>query len=205
MIEKSSDMEDGNQPNHHNYQSLGEVIERIRKEDEFLGLGSHNMFIYDNLKSFEKFYCEYAAKWLLKNEIILIATQYQTFDVVEGALYKSGIDVTKHMDEGTLKIIDALQGYSLGDPSGVFKLAMSLLQRGKKEGRHGLTWIADLGSFIGLRKINDLMQYELSCPRHFQEDMIRTVCCYHEGDFDNLSQENQGILLNHHYENIIIR
>lgn len=183
--------------------SLHQILEEIRTNEDFIAPRSHNMLVYNDLKSFEKFYGECAAKWLPSGDIVLIATQYQTFDTVERALRKSGVDVTKHMDEGTLKIIDAQHGYLPNDVYGTWKLAMSLIQRVKQEGRPGLSWIGDMGSFIGFHRVEGLMEYELSFSKDF-DDALRTVCCYHEGDFRRLSTENQDILLNHHFKSVTI-
>ena len=183
---------------------LDEVLEEIRKNDNFIASRSHNMLVYDELESFEKFYARYAAKWLPRSEIVLIATQYQTFDKVDRALRKTGMDITKYMDEGSLLIIDAQHGYMLGDVNATKKLAMTLVQRARQEGRHGVSWIGDMGSFIGFQRVTDLMDYELSCPQQYEDEMIRTVCCYHEGDFRRLSSKDRNVLHNHHFSSVTI-
>ena len=184
--------------------SLDEILAEIKKNDNFIAPKSHNILVYDQLESFEKFYGQYAAKWLPRGEIVLIATQYQTFDKVDRALRKSGIDITKYMDEGSLQIIDAQHGYMLSDVNATKKLAMTLVQRARQEGKHGVSWIGDMGSFIGFQRVNDLMDYELSCPQQYKDEMIRTVCCYHEGDFRRLSSKNRAVLRNHHFSSVII-
>ena len=178
-------------------------MEEIRNDDSFLAPKSHNILIYDSIKSFEKFYCEYAAKWLPRNEIVLVGTQYQTFDTVEIALGKVGIDVGRHVDEGTLKIIDAQQGYLAGDNYGVIKLATTLVHRARKEGSHGVSGIVDMGSFIGFQKDDELISYELSLPQEYEEGMLRSVCCYHDGDFARLLPQQKKTLLDHHSITIV--
>ena len=57
----------------------------------------------------------------------------------------------------------------------------------KKEGRHGVTWFGDPGSFFSFEKIEDMMQYELWCPQKYVE-IMKTVCCYHSEDFEKLNE-----------------
>lgn len=185
--------------------ALWHIIKQVRSDDAYLAPGSHNLFVYDDLPSLERFYCEYAAKWLPKNEIVLIGTQYQTEDRVKKALSHFGIDVSRYMGEGSLLIIDAQRGYLPSDIYGTFKLVMTLVERAKKEGRHGVSWIGDGGSFISFCRIDDLMKYELSCPQKFDDEMLRAVCCYHEGDFSKLAQENRDILQKHHMKCLVAR
>lgn len=182
---------------------ISEFVELIRSDECFLAHSSHNMFVYDDIKSFETFYAEHAARWLPLNDIVLIASQYQTLDKVRTVLDKRGIDTTKHMDEGTLVIIDAQHGYLLADMYDTFKLALTLAKRAKKEGRRSLSWIGDLSSFIGFQKIEDMMKYELSFPEKFEDEMIRCVCCYHQSDFGMLPEEHKDALLNHHFKSMI--
>ena len=134
---------------------------------------------------------------------MLVGTQYQTFDTVERALNKFGIDVGRHLDEGALKIIDAQQGYLLGDHYGVIKLATTLVHRARKEGRQGVSGIVDMGSFIGFQKDDELISYELSLPQEYEEGMLRSVCCYHDGDFARLLPQQKKTLLDHHSKTIV--
>ena len=41
---------------------------------------------------------------------------------------------------------------------------ISLMPR-RKEGRQGITWFGNLGSFFSFEKIEELIEYELWCPR----------------------------------------
>jgi hypothetical protein len=86
---------------------------------------------------------------LPQNEIIVIATQYDTIGQVKNTLRLAGVDdIERYLDEGTLFILDAQQGYQAQDSFGLGKLGMSLLSRVKKEGRRGHTRFADLGSIF---------------------------------------------------------
>lgn len=84
-----------------------------------------------------------------------------------------------------------------------WKHAMSLVSRVKKEGRHGVTWFGDLGSFFSFGKIEDLIQYELWCPQKYV-DIMKTVCCYHSEDFEKLNETQQQTLFDHHFKSILV-
>jgi hypothetical protein len=80
---------------------------------------------------------------------------------------------------------------------------MSLLSRAKKEGRRGVSWFGDLGSFFSFEKIEELLQYELWCPQKY-EDAMKTFCCYHSEDFKGLNETQQQTLLDHHFKSILM-
>ena len=77
-----------------------------------------------------------------KMKIVVIGTQYDAIDDVKNILRLSGVDVERYLNQGTLFIIDAQKGYQDVDSHGLWKFAMSLLSRIKKEGRQGvyLVW-----------------------------------------------------------------
>ena len=81
---------------------------------------------------------------------------------------------------------------------------MSLIFRIKKEGRRGVAWFGDLGSFFSFEKIEELIQYELWCPQKY-EDKMKTVCCYHLKDFEKLNETQKQTLFDHHFKSISIR
>lgn len=175
-----------------------------RMEGGLVEPGGHNILIYDDLAGFRQVYSQYAGMSLPEDEIVLLATQYESIDRVKNNLMDAGINVPRHVKEGTLFVIDAQQGYCGGDVKGTFKLAMTLVSRVKKEKRRGFTWMGDMGSFFGFHKIHDMMDYELSVPQKF-EDVMKTVCCYHARDFENLGSQQQEALLDHHYKSILVK
>jgi hypothetical protein len=166
--------------------------------------GSHNLLIYNDLKVFREIYGTYLSSLLSQNEIIVISTQYDTIEEVKNNLRSAGIDVESYLNQGTLFIIDAQRGYQGVDTYGMWKLAMSLLLRAKKEDRPGVTWFGDLGSFFSFEKIEELMQYELWCPHKYEDEKMKTVCCYHLEDFRNLSETQQQTLFDHHFKSIMV-
>jgi hypothetical protein len=174
------------------------------KEKKLIEPGSHNLLIYNDLKAFRRIYGKYVSSLVSQNEIIVIATQYDTIEEVKNTLRLAGIDVESYLNQGTLFILDAQHGYQGIDTYGTWKLALGLLSRAKKEGRRGVTWFGDLGSFFSFEKIEELMQYELWCPQKYDDDKIKTVCCYHSQDFGNLSEAQQQTLFDHHFKSILI-
>jgi hypothetical protein len=166
--------------------------------------GAHNILIYNDLKAFCEIYSQYSRALLTENEIIVIASQYNTISNVRNTLRLAGVDIERYLNQGTLFIIDAQQGYQDADGSGIWKLCKSLISRAGKEDRRGVTLIGDLGSFFNFEKIEELMQYELSLPQKY-EDTMKGICCYHLEDFENLSETQQQTLFDHHFKSILVK
>jgi len=184
--------------------SLQEIADMIVNENNrLIEPGSHNLLIYNNLNEFREIYSQIAMSLLAENEIVMIATQYDPLEEVKNTLRLAGVDVDSHINQGSLFIVDAQQGYQRVDSKGAWELGMSLLSRAKMESRHGVTWLGDLGSFFSFRKIDELIQYELWCPQKF-EDTMKTICCYHLKDFENLSETQQQTLFDHHFKSIVV-
>lgn len=185
-------------------------IAEMMVQNKLLESGGHNLLIYNDLKTLREIISQYSKALLPKNEIVIIGTQYDPIDEVKNALRLSsdddnGSDVEKYLNQGTLFIVDAQQGYQ-GDPDyrGMWKLAISLISRAKKEGKLGVTWFGDLGSFFSFEKIEDLIEYELWLPQKNEEDMMKGVCCYHSKDFEKLNETQQQRLFDHHFRSILI-
>ena len=179
------------------------VKKKDNEEQKLIEPGSHNLLIYNDLKAFREIYGNCISSSLSKNEIIVIATQYEPIEEVKNTLRLAGVDVESHLNQGSLFILDAQKGYQGVDSKGMWKLAMSLLSRAKKEGRRGVTWFGDLGSFFSFEKIEELMQYELWCPQKYK-DAMKTVCCYHLEDFERLNENQKQTLYDHHFKSIVV-
>jgi hypothetical protein len=174
------------------------------KKKSLIEPGSHTLLVYNDLKAFREIYSQYSRALLPQNEIVVIGTQYETISGVKNGLQLAGVDdVERHLNEGTLFIVDAQQGYQNVVSRGMWKFAMSLLSRARKEGRQGVTWFGDAGSFFSFEKIEELMQYELSLP-HKYEDTISTICSYHLKDFETLTEAQQQTLFDHHFKSIVV-
>ena len=193
----------------HNHSSLKTVngisqeIAKMMVEKRLIEPGDHNLLIYDDLKAFREIYSQYSRALLPENEVVVIGTQYEAVHEVKNALRLASVDVERYLNQGTLFIVDAQQGYQSIDSLGIWKLAMSLLIRIKKEGRRGVTVFADLGSFFSFEKIEELMHYELSLPQNYGET-LKGVCCYHSDNFEKLTESQQQTLFDHHLKSILI-
>jgi hypothetical protein len=175
-----------------------------KKKKSLIEPGSHTLLVYNDLIAFREIYSQYSRALLSQNEIVVIGTQYETINGVKNTLRLAGVDdVERHLNEGTLFIVDAQQCYQNVDSRGMWKFAMSLLSRTRKEGRQGVTWFGDAGSFFSFEKIEELMHYEQSLP-HKYEDTITTVCSYHLKDFETLTEAQQQTLFDHHFKSIMV-
>lgn len=114
---------------------------------------SHTLLVYNDMKAFREIYTQYSGALLPQNEIVVIGTQYDTINNVKNTMRLSGLDVERYLNQGTLFILDAQHGYQDAGSDGMWKFAKSLLLRVKKEGRRGITWFGDAGSFSVLRKL----------------------------------------------------
>jgi hypothetical protein len=193
---------------HHQYSkkivrgSSLEIAETTARKD-LIEPGSHTLLVYNDLEAFREIYTQYSLALLPKNEIVVIGTQYETINNVKNTLRLSGLDVERYLNQGTLFILDAQHGYQDAGSHGMWKFAISLLLRVKKEGRRGVTWFGDAGSFFSFEKIEELMQYELSLPQK-DEDSIKTVCSYHLKDFEKLTEAQKQTLFDHHFKSILV-
>ena len=196
--------------NHHHHSYSDKIvygnsleIAETTANENLIEPGSHTMLVYNDLKAFHEIYSQYSRALLPQNEIVLVGTQYEAINNVKNTIRLSGVDVERYLNEGTLFILDAQHGYQDADTHGIWKLARSLLSRVKKEGRQGVTWFGDAGSFFSFERIEELMQYELSLPQKY-EDTIKTVCSYHLKDFEKLTEAQQHTLFDHHFKSIVV-
>jgi hypothetical protein len=161
--------------------------------------GDHNILIYPDLRKFSEIYTYHCREALKNNEIALILPTYESIDKVKNNLSDGGVDVDKHMEEGSLFIIDSVHGYHMPDVYGVLKLVKSLQQRAEREGKSGIIDFADVGSFFLLERTRLLVEYELSVPKKM-DLKFKAFCCYHKKDFARLSRMQKKQLLDSHYQ-----
>ena len=162
--------------------------------------GDHDIIIYSDLNDFRKIYSYHAKESLEENnEIVLIATTtYESPDKVKNNLESAGINVSRHLEGGSLVVIDSVRGYHMPDVYGVLKLLESLQIRGRKEGKSGVVDFADPGSFFLLDRKQELVNYELTVPKKL-DIRLKTFCCYHKEDFDTFTdRQRQDLLEGHH-------
>ncbi|MDQ3848294.1 MAG: MEDS domain-containing protein [Thermoproteota archaeon] len=126
--------------------------------------------------------------------IILIATFYETIDSVKRHLSDVGVkDILGFIDNGSLVIIDAFSSY-YPDVSGMKKLVASLSDHAKREGRAGVTAIADMGFFFlfgGDDRVTELINYESSLAPKTEGSNVRGFSCYHGDNYDTLKDSQK--------------
>jgi hypothetical protein len=131
--------------------------------------------------------------------IILIATFYDTINAVKHNLRAVGVDVQSHIDDGSLLIIDAFNGY-YPNVDGVKKLVASLSERAAREGRIGVSVIVNMGYFFlygGDGRATELINYEASLAPKTDGGNVRGFSCYHLGDYKNLNDSQKKELQGH--------
>jgi hypothetical protein len=187
--------------------------------------GENSILVYPNLQTFREIYTQYVKDQLLAGEeqkekgndddddysdnnnrregqlllprIILIATFYDTVNAVKHNLSAVGVDVQSHIDDGSLLIVDAFDGY-YPNTDGMNKLVVSLSERARKEGRIGVSVISNMGFFFlydGDGTTSGLISYEASLPSKIDGGNVRGFSCYHARDYDNLVDSQKVELL----------
>ena len=187
--------------------------------------GENGIVIYPNLETFREICTQYVKDQLVvrqkeeeeenKNNyyqdniglreqlhmprIILIATFYDTVNAVKHNLSAVGVDVQSRIDDGSLLIVDAFNGYH-PDMDGVKKLVASLSERAAREGRIGVSVIVNMGYFFlygGDGRATELINYEASLAPKTDGGNVRGFSCYHLGDYKNLNDSQKKELQGH--------
>jgi hypothetical protein len=186
--------------------------------------GENGILVYPNMQTFREICMQYAKNQLVAREeeqkekednndysdnnnsrkeqllmprIILIATFYDTVNAVKHNLSAVGVDVQSHIDDGSLLIVDAFNGY-YPDVDGMKKLVASLSERARKEGRIGVSVISNMGFFFlydGDGDDSELISYETSLPSKIDGGNVRGFSCYHAKDYKNLDDSQKKELL----------
>ena len=186
--------------------------------------GENGILVYPDLQTFRQIYTQYVKDQLLARakekqkekvnddssdnnnkrkgqfrmpRIILIATFYDTVNAVKHNLSAVGVDVQSHIDDGSLLIVDAFNGYH-PDMDGVKKLVVTLSERARKEGRIGVSVISNMGFFFlydGDGTASELISYEASLPSKTDGGNVRGFNCYHLRDYENLADSQKKEIL----------
>jgi hypothetical protein len=206
--------------------------------DSFKGSlpGTHCLMVYPDLMTLRGIYSHYTKIQLEENnEIVLILPYYETTDMVRLALSGrdvyddidnnpfgySGIDTSKYEKDGSLIIMDSLEGYFPSEeqsgnndnddnPKGgldFMSFIGILLKQAERQRKVGVTILSDLGSFYHFHNYGnqELIEYERSLPKKFDGKNLKGFCLYHQKDFERqFSQEQQASLLDNHSRNIIL-
>jgi len=81
------------------------------------------------------------------NEIVFLATTYDSFSRVIDSLASAGISVNNETNEGNLIIQDSVKTYQI-DVQGAFKFARRFINRAMRDGKRGIFNISDLDNSL---------------------------------------------------------
>jgi hypothetical protein len=169
--------------------NISSIIEDIRRSD----FQEHNILIYPDLPSFRQIYSECTKQALDNNEIVFLATTYDSFDRIEDALRRKQISVEDEKKNGNLIIVDAFRAYQI-DINGAMNFAKDLIKRATQDGKEGVFNLSDMGSFFLSERIDRLVEYEQNVPKKM-DFKFKAVCSYHRDNFGMLTEEQQRVLL----------
>jgi archaellum biogenesis ATPase FlaH len=157
--------------------------------------------VYSDAESFGKVYSEYCKKRLAENDIVILLTLYETAEKVKLRLDNTGIDVNKHLKEGSLIIADAAREI-FGENKNLLQFLLNVERHVKQVGKDCVSVIVSMGAFFLYEKEEEeMLEYEglldLSKIRNW-----KVLCCYHKGDFDRLSEAQMQEVLDRHNKKI---
>ena len=185
-----------------------DVLKQLRQAE----FGAHYIIVYHDMITLRQIYSGYIKAQLEdNNEIVLILPYYETTGMVRSILSgennNSGsiIDVGKYEKEGSLVIIDSVKAY-FGSDIDLMSFVEKLAKEAQSSGKNGISVIADLASFYFHNGIDKLIDYEMSLPTKYDDQMkLKGFCLYHQEDFDKrLSKEQKQKLLEHHGKHLIV-
>lgn len=166
--------------------------------------GEHNMLVYPHLDVLREIYSRYSKSQLEgSEEIIVLLPTYENVGSVRRTLTDIDVDVNKFEDYGSLVILDSAKGY-FGSNYNISATIGMLAKLADSQRSSGCSVISDMGSFNLLRKEQELLEYERSLPLRFNSMKCKGFCCYHQANFDRLSENEREQLYEHHYKNLII-
>lgn len=176
----------------------------ILSEMKLADYGEHNLLVYPHLPMLRDIYSRYSKSQLEKGKgnIVLLPT-YENVNSVRNTLTENGLDVSRFEEDESLVILDSVKGYFESNPHILSRIEM-LAKRADSENRDGCSVISDMGSFNLLRKEQELLEYETSLPLRFNSIKCKAFCCYHQANFDRLSESEKKQLFEHHDKNLIM-
>ncbi len=175
--------------------------------------GVHCLVVYPDMNTLRRIYSYYTKMQLEdNNEIVLIVPYYETTEMVRSVLSGENnnnqsniIDVRKYEKQGSLVIIDSVKAYFSSDIDLMSYLAR-LAKQAQFSGKNGISIIADLASFYYNDQSDKLIEYEMSLPTKYDDNMkLKGFCFYHQEDFDRrLREQQKQTLLEHHGKDLMV-
>ena len=185
------------------------IFEEIRLAE----YGVHYLVVYPDMITLRRIYSGYIKAQLEdNNEIVLILPYYETTEMVRSVLSGKNknnqsniIDVRRYEKQGSLVIIDSVKAY-FGSDIDLMSFLARLVKQAQSSGKSGIYVIADLASFYYYDRIDKIIEYEMSLPTKYDDEMkLKGFCFYHQEDFDKrLSKEQKQKLLEHHGKSLML-
>ena len=101
-------------------------------------------------------------------------------------------------------IIDSVKAY-FGSDADLMSFVEKLAKEAQSSGKNGISVIADLASFYYYNQVDRLIDYEMSLPTKYDNEMKLKGFCFYNRSFDKrLSKEQKQKLLKHHSKNIML-
>ncbi|WP_458744500.1 hypothetical protein [Candidatus Nitrosocosmicus sp. T] len=157
-----------------------------------------------------EFYSRYIPEQIrYKEEMIQINPFYETEVSVRQVLYKGykgykGMNTDKIEDkeedkeQKSLMIVDSLRNYSgQKNAESIWNANQEMVKYAIGLGKKVVSIMGDMGSFLFEKRIEELVNYELSLPRRFEIN-LKGICLYHQNDFDRLSEYQKQTIINLH-------
>ena len=164
--------------------------------------GIHYLVIYPDLTTLREFYSYYIQKNIEeKNELVQIAPFYETENSVRQTLSEGhrSLDVERLENEKALVIVDSHKKYlNNKDIKSDYDANKRLVEYAKTIRKKGVSVLGDMGAFTFENRIQDLIEYEESLPKKFDNIDFKGICLYHKNDFYNLTKEQKQKLAKHH-------
>ena len=162
------------------------------------------MLVYPHLGVLRDIYSRYSKSQLeTGKEIIVHLPTYENVNSVRRTLTDSGLDVSRFEDDDSLVILDSVKSY-FGSNSDILSTIEMLANRAESQRGGGCSVISDMGSFSLLSKEKELLEFERSLPLRFNSMKCKGFCCYHQANFDRLSENQKEHLFEHHYKNFMV-
>jgi len=156
--------------------------------------------VYSDADAFGNIYSDCCKKRLAENDIVILLTFYENAEKVKLRLGNAGIDVDKHLKEGSLIIADAAKEI-FGENKNLLQFLLNVERHVKRVGKGCISVIVSMGVFFLYEKEEEMLEYEglldLSKIRNW-----KVLCCYHRGDFKRLSEAQMQGLLDRHNKKI---
>lgn len=120
---------------------------------------------------------------------------YETTDILRNILFSTAGETMKKYDD-SLIVMDSLKGhFYIGNH-------MAFVNELVKRAKNGVLVVADAGPFFHLKKIDNLIEHELSMPSQFGV-YLKRFCVLHKQDFV-LTEEQRQKLVNHHGQVLVL-